>query len=323
MGIGTVRRRSSVRPRLLASVVAGLVTLGACVGGEAGDRRTAAEPGADSQHGPSSVNSSEPAAAVPPRATRSPTARSSRTADEARTPRRRATTSPSTPAGLPTLIRSGPRVQRRVALTFDADMTPVMLRRLQTGEVSSYYNSTLVDELRRRHVPATLFLTGLWMQRYPQITRELAADPLFELGTHTWRHLAFTADCYGLPTVARSDMLEEVTRAQRLLDELAGRRSTRLFRFPGGCYDIGALRAVKPAGVTVVQFDVAGGDGFQPETKPIVRAVLDGARAGSIVVLHMNGANTSPRTQDAIGPIVTGLRRQGYILTTVSGLFGD
>ncbi len=221
------------------------------------------------------------------------------------------------------MVESGPRGHRRVALTFDADMTPVMLRRLQTGQISSYYNSALVDELRRRRVPATLFLTGLWMQRYPEITRELAADPLFELGTHTWRHRAFTADCYGLPTVGRSHMLEEVTRAQRLLDELAGRRSTRLFRFPGGCYDGAALQAIAPAGVTVVQFDVAGGDGFQPEIKPIVRAVLDGARAGSIVVLHMNGANTSPRTADAIGPIVTRLRGQGYTLTTVSGLFKD
>jgi len=206
-------------------------------------------------------------------------------------------------------------------LTFDADMTPVMLDRLQSGEITSYYNAALIGELRRRRVPATLFLTGLWMQQYPQVTRELAADPLFEVGTHTWQHLAFTANCYGLPRTQRSRMLQEVIRAQRLLDELAGARSTRLFRFPGGCYDTAALRAIEAAGVTVVQFDVAAGDGFQPNAGPIVRTVLDSARPGSIVVLHMNGANTSPRTADAVGPIVKRLRERGFHLTTVSGLF--
>ncbi len=228
---------------------------------------------------------------------------------------------PAAPKGLPSVVNSGPADRPRVALTFDADMTPAMLRRLHTGEVGSYYNATLIAELRRRKVPATLFLTGLWMQHYPDVTRELAADPLFELGTHTWQHGAFTARCYGLPVTPPSQMLEEVLRAQRLLDELAGDRSTRLFRFPGGCYDRAALRAIAPAGVTVVQFDVPGGDGFQPRPAAIVRAVVSGARNGSIVVLHMNGANTSPRTADAVGPIAQRLRRQGYVLTTVSGLF--
>jgi hypothetical protein len=95
-------------------------------------------------------------------------------------------------------------------LTFDADMTPAMLRRLQSGAIGSYYNSALIDELRKRRVPATLFLTGLWMQHYPDVMRELAADPLFELGTHTWQHRAFTTNCYGLPTGQPSQMLNDV-----------------------------------------------------------------------------------------------------------------
>jgi peptidoglycan/xylan/chitin deacetylase (PgdA/CDA1 family) len=228
---------------------------------------------------------------------------------------------PPGPGGLPVVVEAGPRDSRRVALTFDADMTPHMLRRLDTGETASYYNEALIAELRRLRVPATLFLTGLWMQRYTEATRQLAADPLFELGTHTWQHRAFTANCYGLAQVPSAEMLDEVVRAQRLLDELAGARATKLFRFPGGCYDDAALRAIAPSGVTVIQFDVPGGDGFQDRPEPIVRTVLDGARGGSIVVLHMNGGNTSPRTADAVGPIVAGLRSRGYTLTTVSGLF--
>jgi peptidoglycan/xylan/chitin deacetylase (PgdA/CDA1 family) len=82
-----------------------------------------------------------------------------------------------------------------------------------------------------------------------------------------------------------------------------------LFRFPGGCYDRAALRAISRAGVMVVQFDVEGGDGFQPDPGAIVRSVVSGARNGSIVVLHMNGANASPRTADAVGPIAGAMIR--------------
>ncbi len=114
-----------------------------------------------------------------------------------------AATAPAAPKGLPSLVRTGPTDRPRVALTFDADMTPAMLRRLRTGEVGSHHNATLIAELRRLQVPATLFLTGLWTQHYPDVTRELAADPLFELGTHTWQHGPFTADCYGLPSRRR------------------------------------------------------------------------------------------------------------------------
>lgn len=223
--------------------------------------------------------------------------------------------------GLPRVLRSGPSGGRRVALTFDADMTEAMLRRLETGRVTSYYNAALIDELRRQRVPATLFLTGLWMQRYPDVTRDLATDPLFELGTHTWKHGSFTADCFGLPRTRRPDMLQEVLRAQRLLDELAGPRSTKLFRFPGGCYDRAALRAIAPSDVTVVQWDVEGGDGFQPRPERIVSAVTGSVRSGSIVVLHMNGADTSPRTAEAVAVIIKKLRADGYTFTTVSGLY--
>ena len=319
----SIRIRSSLprRRRLRVVVAAAFVT---AVGGGCGDNNW---PGITPPDGggaapASRTASARPAGAAPPMA-ESPTPRAAaRTGDgNPAVTAEPVTTLPAAPDGLPLVIRSGPPDRRRVALTFDADMTPAMLRRLQTGAVDSYYNAAVIDELRRRRIPATLFLTGLWMQQYPDVTRELAADPLFELGTHTWQHLAFTEDCYGLPRTEPSQMLQEVLRAQRLLDELAGERSTKLFRFPGGCYDTAALREIAPAGVTVVQFDVEGGDGFQPHAAPVVRAVVTGTRNGSIVVLHMNGANTSPRTAEAVGPIAEQLRAQGYTLTTVSELF--
>ena len=74
------------------------------------------------------------------------------------------------------IVQHGPRGKPRVALTFDADLTALMRTRLVRGKVKSYYNEALINDLRRLRVPATLFLTGMWMEQYPDRTRELAAD---------------------------------------------------------------------------------------------------------------------------------------------------
>jgi peptidoglycan-N-acetylglucosamine deacetylase len=217
------------------------------------------------------------------------------------------------------VVEHGPRDRPRVALTFDADLTALMRKRLRNGTVKSYYNKALIDELRALRVPATMFLTGMWMEEYPDVTRALAADPLFELGTHTYDHRGFTKHCYTLGTVPRAGMLADVRRAVVQLDRLDP-HATRWFRFPGGCYDATALHELAPAGVTAVGLDVPGADGFAESPQPIVKQVLSNARNGSIVVLHMHGGDNAPYTDEALGPIVKGLRAHGFELVSVSQL---
>jgi peptidoglycan/xylan/chitin deacetylase (PgdA/CDA1 family) len=219
------------------------------------------------------------------------------------------------------LVEHGPRTRKRIALTFDADLTTGMRSRLRTGKVDSYYNADLIAVLRRLHVPATMFLTGLWMDEYPDVTRDLAADPLFELGTHSQTHRAFTAHCYGLGTVPPKEMLREVTHPVRTLDRLDD-HATRYFRFPGGCSDATALRRTAAAGVTAIGTDLAGGDGHARSASAIADTVLAGARPGAVVTLHMHGGDIVPLTDEAVVQIVEKLRRRGYRLVTVSDLLG-
>jgi peptidoglycan/xylan/chitin deacetylase (PgdA/CDA1 family) len=92
-----------------------------------------------------------------------------------------------------------------VALTFDADMTPKMISDLKTGKVASWYNQNVIATLRQEHVPATLFLAGLWIRTYPAVTQELSSDSLFELGNHSYSHGSFRSPCYGLASVPESN----------------------------------------------------------------------------------------------------------------------
>ena len=73
------------------------------------------------------------------------------------------------------LIKHGPRRDRLVALTFDADMTRSKLAELRAGRTAStWYDPRVVEELRRTRTPATFFLAGLWARVHPRAAGRLA-----------------------------------------------------------------------------------------------------------------------------------------------------
>ncbi|MGI9033195.1 MAG: polysaccharide deacetylase family protein [Acidimicrobiales bacterium] len=218
-------------------------------------------------------------------------------------------------------MTSGPRDRRAVALTFDSNLTDSMIRELDTGKVGSFDNTAVIDELDQYQVPATIFLAGKWMERYPATVGRLAGDPLFELASHSYSDLGFTDHCYSLGRIPEGRMAADVQHSEDLLRSFTP-RATKFFRFPGGCYDDAALRAIAPTGVVVVQYDVASGDAFGTDVAAIVREVLDKARNGSIVVLHITGGNTAPLTAQALPAIITGLRDKGFSLETLTHLLG-
>jgi hypothetical protein len=227
----------------------------------------------------------------------------------------------STVAPTPAVVSHGPRTGNSVALTFDADMTVEMLARLGNGQASSYANLGVIEVLERQAIPATFFLTGLWVQRYPEVTQRLAGNPLFELANHTWSHRAYTPNCYHLSQVPRAEMVPELMRTFDIIKPYGGKQ-TRYFRFPGLCYNAAALAAIAPVDVTVIQADVVSGDPQATAWEPIVHAVLSKVMPGSIVVLHVTRDN-APMTDEALPPILEGLRAKGLRPVRLSQLLGQ
>ncbi|ARI51663.1 MULTISPECIES: polysaccharide deacetylase family protein [Streptomyces] len=210
-----------------------------------------------------------------------------------------------------------PSDEKVVALSFDADMTADQGPRAKAGE--RFDNPELIALLRRLKVPATVFMTGRWAEEYPAQAKDIGADGLFEVANHSYSHHAFTADCYGLPVVAKETMAADVERAFAAFREAGVRNVVPYFRFPGGCYDDAALRALAPANVTAVQWDVVSGDAFATDAGAVARQVLDGVRPGSLVVLHCT-RSAAPVTGEAVGRIVPELRKRGYRFVKVSEL---
>jgi len=219
----------------------------------------------------------------------------------------------------PAVIERVNTTQKVVALTFDADMTPKMLQELHSGKISSWYNRSVIAELEKTHVPATLFLTGMWIETYPTTTRALSKNALFELANHSYSHGGFRTPCPGLNAMKEPQDIPEIVKTDALLKKNAA-SYVKYFRFPGLCSDTDDVRTAENLGYTVIGGDVHGGDGFQKDPSRIVTNVVTRVKPGSIVILHMHGGPDAPETAVALPAIISRLKAEGYSFVKVSQL---
>jgi peptidoglycan/xylan/chitin deacetylase (PgdA/CDA1 family) len=195
-----------------------------------------------------------------------------------------------------------------------------MLARLRSGAQRTWYDAALVHALEATDTPATIFLTGLWSQAYPDVVRRLARNRLFELENHSVDHSGWLAPCYGLPVVRGAlSKRAEIDQAAATIRSVAG-ITPHYFRFPGGCHSEYDLHLVAAAGERAVRWDVVSGDPFEPDPGVIVRNVLAGVRPGSIVIMHIVGPPNAPATDRALPNIISSLRARGYTLVTLRKL---
>ncbi len=204
----------------------------------------------------------------------------------------------------PLIIEHGPRDSRKIALTFDA---------CPTGKPDEY-DGKVVDILLREQVPATLFMSGRWVEKNPEKTKFLASQAQFEIAAHSYYHP------HMMEKPDDRDV-RELKRTQAVIRKVTG-RTPRYFRPPFGEADERIVRLAASAGLVTVQFDIASGDP-DPDLSPqrIARVVLRDAKGGSIIVFHMN--KNGVHTAEVLPQIIEGLRKKGFKLVTVGELLNE
>lgn len=214
-----------------------------------------------------------------------------------------------------------PPGKKLIALTLDLCEQP--------GEIAGY-DGAIIDYLRKEGVKATLFVGGKWLRSHERRTRQLMADPLFEIANHSAAHRNLRL----LSGKRLVDEVEEPQRAYEAIHERFGKdRCTAalpqawqsvpnrmsLFRFPFGACNKASLDAVNDAGLLAIQWDVSTGDPTPAQSaKAIAREILNSARPGSIVIGHANGRGF--HTAEALPMAIPKLKAQGYSFVTVSEL---
>lgn len=212
-----------------------------------------------------------------------------------------------------------PHGEKLVALTFDLCSN--------AGEVSGY-DSEIIDTLRRLHAKATFFASGKWLLDHKERAEQLMADPLFEVGTHSWTHRNFRlmneeqvkadlaldlkADAVLRQSLDAKSCYRDASPAKRD----AGRPS--VFRFPFGTCNAESMNAVNDAGLLAIQWDVETGDPAKAINAEAIRGAGAHAKPGAIIVMHANGRGW--HTAEALPLMIEDLRKRGFEFATVSEL---
>jgi peptidoglycan/xylan/chitin deacetylase (PgdA/CDA1 family) len=198
--------------------------------------------------------------------------------------------------------------QKVLALTFDAC----------GGPKGSGYDATLIDFLTREAIPATLFISGKWVDANPELLRALSRNPLFEIENHGLNHKPCSAmgrSAYGIRgTKNVGEVFGEIQSNALKIQSIAG-RVTKYYR-PGTAYsDEVCVEIAKALGYETVNFSVRGDAGATYSKKEIWEALLHSPPA-SIVLMHMN----QPESQTAEGVIeaIPELRKRGSRFVKVS-----
>ncbi len=190
----------------------------------------------------------------------------------------------------PDLLWRIPTREKRAYLTFDDGPTATMTA-LLAGILESF------------GARASFFLVGSHAEHHPDLARSLL-DGGHEIGGHTYSH----PDAW---RASRANLLEELERSTRLLEDITG-RPLRWMRPPYGHFTPAMIRWCAEHGQKVVMWDLAPGDYLERISQADVeRHIQAYIRPGSVIVLHDNprAAETTPR---ALERILESLTAEGW-----------
>ncbi len=180
------------------------------------------------------------------------------------------------------------------------------------------YDAALIDELRRREIPATIFVAGPWLNAHGEVLTSLSEDPLFEIANHGLRHLPCSVsgreavEIEGTNNV--EEAYEEIEENARRIEALTGERP-RHYRSGTAFYDEVCVRIAGKLGHQVVNYDIIGDQGAIFSAEQVEEAVMK-ADGGSIIVAHMNRPESG--TAEGLRKALPQLQEQGYRFVRLS-----
>ena len=166
----------------------------------------------------------------------------------------------------------------------------------------------LIEILKEHDVPATFFVVGAWVDKYPESVKQLS-DAGHQVQNHSNTHPYMTQ-------LSKEQMCGEINTCNNKIEEITGARPT-LFRPPYGDYDNAVVEAVASLDMYAIQWSVDSLDWKDTATADsIYSRVTSKVQPGSIVLFH----NDADHTPEALPNILKALKEQGYEFVFISDL---
>ncbi len=167
---------------------------------------------------------------------------------------------------------------------------------------------TLISILKEYDVPATFFVVGAWVDKYPESVKALSdAGHRIENHSNTHPHM---------PQLSKEQMKNEINSCNQKIKSVTGRCPT-LLRPPYGDYDNALIEVMDECKMFTIQWDVDSldwKDNATPES--IIKRVTSKVQEGSIVLFH----NDADHTPAALPSILKTLKDDGYEFVFIEDL---
>lgn len=167
----------------------------------------------------------------------------------------------------------------------------------------------ILDILEKHQVKATFFMTGGWVESYPEDVKAIY-EAGHDLGNHSETHP-------NMSELTEAQMESEILTVHDRVLALTGYEMF-LFRPPYGDYNNTVIQTVKSCGYYPIQWSVDSLDWKNYGIEPLIQQVLTHEQLdkGAIILCH-NGAKY---TAQALDQLLTKLESQGYQLVPISEL---
>ena len=242
-----------------------------------------------------------------------------------------------TVSGLPVSFDNGTTGKKLVALTFD-------------GSDHSNAAADILDTLKSRGIKATMFLSGMFIRKHPDVVRSILANG-HEVGNHTFSHPHLTTYVQDhiqstLPGVGEAFLCRELAKTDSEFYALTRSRLVPLWRAPYGEYNRMLCVWAQHAGYLHVGWrhgktwrqsldsndwipdeETSGYHSPQEVLEKIV-SIANGSEngvSGGIILMHLGTVRPDKDRQvhRILGKLIDALSALGYRFVTVSGLLAD
>lgn len=181
--------------------------------------------------------------------------------------------------------------KKLVAITFD--------------DGPSEYTKILIDELKKRNIPATFFVLGSEVEKYPDVLK-FAHDTGNEIAIHSYEHKLFTK-------LTENEILEQVSKTKNIINEITN-EDPLLIRVPYGSTNKKITKVLEIHDLTSVLWNVDSLDWKFKNTMKTYNYVMKKFKGNDIILMH----DTFKTSIEAATLIIDKLQSEDYVFVTVS-----
>ena len=156
----------------------------------------------------------------------------------------------------------------------------------------------LLDKLKAKNAHASFMVVAPSAEQHPELLKRMKAEG-HTIGNHTKSHRQ-------LNTLSPAQVSQEIDAGNAAIKKATG-QSTRWVRPPYGATNATVDQVTRDKGVSQALWDVDTVDWKDRNSEHVCSSAVQGARAGSIVLMH----DIHPTTVDAADCVIDGLRAKG------------